>query len=86
MPTLNAYLSFDGETSEGFDADGSGIGWHLLLGGGVTYPVSSAVDLYGALYYLRQAAFELDGSVGESDVTFEDVVYSRLLLVLGAMF
>jgi opacity protein-like surface antigen len=80
------YISFDGETREDFDAEGSGIGWHFLLGGGVTYAVSSSVDLYGALHYLRQAAFDLDGELGTADATYEDIVYSRFLIVAGAMF
>ncbi len=79
------YISADGDVNDA-DTEASGIGWHLLLGGGVTYAVSPAVDLYGGLHYLHQAAFELEGEVEKTDVTFYDVSYSRFLLVAGAMF
>jgi hypothetical protein len=78
------YVTTDGE-QQGVDVEASGIGWHILLGGGVTYSLGS-VDLLGGLMYERQAIPEAEGEAGSADITFEDVVLSRILLVAGAMF
>lgn len=78
----------DPDNDQSVEADG--FGYHFLIGGGVTYPISDGLDLFGALIYLRQNIIEAegDGEIQGFDVTItsEDVVLARVFLNAGVMF
>jgi hypothetical protein len=68
----------------------SGLGLHLMLGGGVAFPVSEAVSLHGAIYYGYALYPSMDGEVdlgilGQYDVA-GDVTVQRGLLAAGVQF
>jgi hypothetical protein len=81
--------SFSSVESESGD-ELSGIGLHVVLGGGIAIP-SGDVDLIAGLFYSHQLFPELVGDVdhpagGKAEVTVLDAAVSRMLLSAGARF
>jgi len=82
--------SFSNVESETGDDEVSGIGLHVVLGGGIAIP-SGDVDLIAGLFYSHQLFPELVGDVdngqgGKAELAVLDAAVSRMLLSAGARF
>lgn len=82
-----AGLSF-GQRTDDDDSDNqvSGIGYHIVVGGGATFGLSKKLGLVGGLFYEYQGFPSLSGESGGIDVEFKDAEMSFLMLQAGVIF
>lgn len=77
-------------TNDDSDLDGSGIGYHFLLGAGVQGSLTPSVGLIAGLYYeyIGVGSTKGDGKVNGTkvDVELEDGVVTRPMLTAGVAF
>lgn len=87
---LGAGLTYAMLSNDDVDADGSGVGFHFLLGGGVQGQLSASVGFIGGLYYEYQSvgSIEGDGKVAGTKFDFEvkDATATRPMLMAGVTF
>lgn len=80
-----AGLSWGKLANDDSDNELTGVGLHVVVGGGVAYDTGS-VELTGGLYnayHSYELEGEVDSGVGKVDVTVEGAVTSRFMLGLG---
>jgi hypothetical protein len=72
------------------DLEGSGIGYHVLVGGGVQGDVSDSVGFVAGLYFNYQGISSIEGDAEirgiKVDAEYKDAVASRMLLAAGITF
>jgi hypothetical protein len=64
----------------------SGVGYHIVLGGGLTYGLSPSLGFIGGLFYEYQGFPSLSGESEGIDVEFKDVEINFFLLKVGILF
>jgi hypothetical protein len=89
-PFVDAGLGLNLLFIDGDYLEASGLGLHLMLGGGVAFSVSDAVSMHGAIYYGYALYPSMDGEadlgiLGQYDVE-GDVTVQRGLLAVGVQF
>lgn len=72
------------------DLDATGIGFHVLAGGGVQGAVSDSVGFIAGLYFNYQGISSIEGDLKiqgvKVDAEYKDAVASRMLLAAGITF
>ncbi len=63
----------------------SGIGYHIVLGGGLTYGLSNNLGFFGGLFYEYQGFPSLSGEYAGADLEFKDSEISFFLLTAGVL-
>lgn len=75
---------------QGFAMDFSGVGFHVVAGGGVSAPLGQGVEFRGGLYYSYENIGSLEASEtingGTVKLEVEDLVATRVLLTAGIAF
>jgi hypothetical protein len=98
MGSVTAHLGADlgptYATSEvnvvGLEMDFAGVGFHGVVGGGISVPLSGGLEFRSGLYYSYEAisSLEADDTVQGTkiEVEIEDVVVTRVLITAGLQF
>lgn len=69
----------------GFETDATGIGYHLIVGGGLEHPITPTMNMIFSAYFTTQTA-NLETEQGNQPVDIEGNSIQRLLFAAGVVF
>jgi hypothetical protein len=69
----------------GFETDASGVGYHLIVGGGLEHPITPTMNMIFSAYFTTQSA-NLETEQGGEPIDIEGNSIQRLLFAAGVVF